>query len=72
MQVQITLSLDQVSYVVDSLASKMIQRQGQINKATRPSQSAKLEILALADLIAKFEVAKPVTVELPVLPEVLG
>lgn len=65
MQYQISLNQDQISYVVDALTTKKSQRNAQIAKATRPSQSAKLEILALSELISKFETAKPVSVELP-------
>jgi hypothetical protein len=72
MQLTITLSPDQISYVVDALHTKKSLRAKQIDKATRPSASAKLEMLALSDLITKFESAKPISVELPVLPESLG
>lgn len=72
MQVSLTLSNDQVSYLVDILDSKKSQREAQINASSRPSSSAKLELLALSDLINKLETAKPLTVQLPALPEPLG
>jgi hypothetical protein len=45
------------------------KRQKQIDKSTRPTQSAPLEILAIDDLITAFATAKPKSVELPVLEQ---
>lgn len=69
MQYQVNLTQDQVSYIAEMLTKIKTKRTQQISASERPSQGAKLELLAISDLISKFETAKPQTVELPVLEQ---
>lgn len=66
---QVSLSQAQIDFAVKVLTKIRDKRQTQITNATRKSNTAGLEILAIDDLINAFNAAKPKTVELPVLEQ---
>jgi ATP adenylyltransferase/5',5'''-P-1,P-4-tetraphosphate phosphorylase II len=65
MNTQVSLSQGQINFALKLFTKVRDKRQAQIDKATRKSSTADLEILAIDDLIASFNQATAKTVEVP-------